>query len=532
MEQMRISSVDTQPDGISLNCAFRVFRHYKPKNKNFSSQVVANYLKMYDPYSCYDEYGVVPKNTKISRKSIDRYNKPSAPLTKNADYLYSYCALSLPEEFHFLKGSTLSTYDVVLTSLNSTTSPGYPWNLCYPDKFSYWLSNDCAYFNYYWDKLGTDDPVPVMSCVSVKEEIRLQSKLDEDKARTIIAMDVNHIVAHAILYRDQSLRLVNNSLNCVSALGHSFFNGGAQKLHYHMHPWGLDMSNLLSCDGKQYDSCYFKRAFDHVENFQYDMLHSDFKNAQTKLRSMNLINQITTSVLVDLDGFCYLKPEGGSGNNSGQFLTTMHNILKGFMDALYIWSRAVPVEYKGYTNFKKYVRLVIVGDDWFMNVHDCVKQYFNSAAIHRFGLELNMTYEFEDENFSTFDKLSFCGHTFEFKYDPVNKVQMWYPNINCNKMRATIVKYNSHINSSTEMANLISMCCGLRIETFVCDKCRPWFDSLYHYLISKSSGHVDADSAAMAYLSDTQLWMLYSGISGPDVDRMPIGRGLGEITTL
>jgi hypothetical protein len=378
----------------------------------------------------YDGYDVIPKNTIVSRKSIGRYSQPLSPLTPEDELLYRECSKSLYVEYGFLKNSVISSYDSVVSGLDPKKSAGYPWNLVFHTKQEYWESEDSNYFVKYWDSLGTGDPIPVFCCVNVKEELRPISKVQTSSGRTIIAMDVNHLVASGIYCDSHNDIFIKNNLKCDSAVGLGFFYGGAQKLYDFMHPkdWP-DVPYLLSADANKFDSRYHKLAFQLVYDFRYDCLVE--KEFSDYVRLHNIKKQIYSSPLVDIDGKVYARE---TGNASGQGNTIVDNVEKNHIDVFFLWKVNVPKKYSDYVSFKKYTRLLMCGDDIFLSVHPAFQGVFNANSIEAASSRIGMDYTFEDKSFSTFDKLSFMGHRFIKKLVPGTDKLMWLPTIDCEKM--------------------------------------------------------------------------------------------------
>lgn len=502
-----MSPRNCQQPPVQLKCVGQCFRILKDTNPNYTSLDVVNWINTVGGIQ-HEEYGIVPRNTGISRKSLDRYAKPPNPMSSDVEMIWLYAASALPREFGFLMNSRMSSYDESIRGLDSTKSPGYPWTLKYPTKFDYWHSEDANWFDYFWSQLATDDISIIHSC-SVKEEMRKKEKILDKNCRTMFAVDVNLIVSQSIFFKNQSETLVNNNLKCCSALGTSLFNGGAQKIYDYMTPWGF-IPNMYSIDAKQFDSSFHVVAMRSIYGFRYNMLHSDYKSELNKMRVNNIARLLSEGYIVDIDGRIYLKL---TGNPSGQFMTTADNILKNFVDCLSIWCMSVPQSYKNYDSWKKYTRMLFVGDDILMSVHPDFLQYYNYESFQANSKYIGMTYEFENTVPKYFGELSFIGHTFKQVKIPDQNFMMWLPDIDCIKMRNAVRNYNTHLGKPTEKANLISMICGLRLETFACESCRKYFSDLFFYIVSLYGDDQYVKIAMKGFLTDDELWSLFSGIT-------------------
>jgi len=506
--------VDHQYEKDGLRIMGSVYRPYKPRVPEYLDYNVLDYVKSIDDDN-YNDYAVVPRNTVLSREALKRYTNKVVMQPEDLN-VWLNAAQSLEKEFSCCGPSVIFDYDYVLSQLDSKKSPGYPWTLEHMYKYDYWNSEQCAFYNNYLDSLATDDPIPVFCSVQVKEEIRLKSKLAQNKARTVVSVDVNHLVAHCTYVLDQNERLIKNCLNgCSSALGINLLQGGTQKLYYYQCPWG-DIPCILSIDADKFDGRYHKVAFDVVYDMRFKLLDGQYRTPFHYKRLKNLCKQIYSSALVDIDGIVYFRDDETAGNCSGQGATTPDNIMKNFVDVLAMYYLAVPIAFRTYLSFKYYTRLALVGDDIMLSVHPDIQCYFNQESIIRDSAKIGMSYTFERQGFTRFIDSTFVGHTFLRTRIPDTDFYMYLPNIDCNKMRSSMLIFNTEKIYPIQSA--LVRCCGIRNETFACESCRKWFSDLYLYLLTL----VDQSAKYVVeikknYLTDTQLWILYTGITFADL---------------
>jgi len=350
-----------------------------------------------------------------------------------------------------------------------------------------------------------------MCSVSIKEELRTQEKIDDDNGRTIIAMDVNHVVASNILMLDQNFSLIKSHLRHSSALGLDMFKGGAQRLVTHMTPWGTG-AYTLEIDGKKFDGRFQRHTFELVFRARAHWGRYDIDNYN---RVKQLYWELHSAPLVNIDGNVYAR---FIGNPSGQANTTPDNTFKNFMDFVVIWLLLVPKEYQTYSCFKKYTRMCICGDDINISVHPEFHQWFNRASIEGVAGQIGMDYEFAHSGFVPFAETTFLGHGFIKKTLPhFPEVTMYLPTIDCCKMRTSMYRYNEV--RKPEMT--IIRACNLRGETFACDSCKYWFDDLINYLRGREETSIyskkpEIINAWKNYKTDAELWAHYSGIGWED----------------
>jgi len=408
----------------------------------------------------------------------------------------------------FISGSKFRSYDNILGWMKNDTSPGYPWTLECPKKQDYWYKYNTSFFNDYWTRLATANPIRTLCSVSIKEELRLNSKINDNKGRTIIAMDVNHVTSAMIMFWEQNQRLVKSCLKHSMALGLNMKQGGAQVLVEHMERYGPN-KNSLALDGVQFDGNSFDHQYKLIADFRYNNLAIPYKTSENRVRVNNSYYDIIHSPVVDIDGLVYGKH---AGNPSGQGNTTPDNGFKNKMDQSVIWMKTAPEKIRyDYTAFDKYTRACIVGDDIDITVDPVVQKYYNIDTIMEKASEIHMEYTSETSDFAKFTDLTFLGHSFKECEIPGLPFKMWLPNIECCKMRNSMLRYNEmHTPSMT-----IIRACGLREETFSCLECRNWFQELIQYLRNKFSGDLSPEiaNAWKSYLTDGQLYEIYTGFS-------------------
>lgn len=501
----------------SLKVVGSVYRPFKPRDNMYTNYYVQEWLNLNGDFDTYSDYYVIGKNLNISRRSISRFDKPKNPFTLEDEELYRLCAQALPREFRCLNGSRDYSYDEVLSKLDSLKSPGYPWTLQYPYKYDYWMSDDIECFDRYWLSLASQEPMLTLASVSCKEEIRNADKIKADKGRTIVAMDVNHLVATGILMMNQNELLVQNNLKCASALGLTLYHGGAQRLAAYLMKWG-HIANIFSVDGKEFDSTYNGVAFEEVYRFRFQMLRHDLRHDDNWRRFWNLMLQIRETYLVDVDGVVYKKD---TGNCSGQGNTTPDNIFKAFLDGFCLWCMCVPADMRTYEAYRLNVRTVHCGDDWIFSVNPEYLYLFNYETIQSHAPRLGIKLEFENMLPALFGEVTFIGHRFKLVEVPDTNLRVWVADIDCRKMRCSMVHGFSDGKKVNNLYSTIERACGLRNETFMCMECREWFSSVIQFLFDRADFDSEIGAATRScYLTDDQLWQIHTGLTRFEVGEL------------
>jgi len=486
----------------------RVFKIFKQRIPDYDDRLILKFLQLNNEE--YNMYKVVPKILDHSEKSLKRYNYDPRPYSdRNIQKLYLQAIECLYKVLLPVCGNSKQmSYDEVISNLRPLKSSGYPFNLLYPLKIDYWLSADAKFYDVYWEMLKTDNYIRSLCNVSIKEEMREAVKVDEGSVRTIIAMDVNHVVAHSSLCMYQNMALRDHLYSTPFMIGLNLLNGGARKLCEFMTPFGWNKPCVLELDGKKFDGrCKYDPHFKSIGDMRWRLLAPEFRTAENQMRLKNLYYELCHSPLVNVDGHVYSR---SSGNPSGQACTTPDNSFKNWCDIYVLWCLSVPLEIQSLDSFVYYTRVIIVGDDVSISVHPDVQVWFNRKSIENFAPTIQMEYHFAHDDFRWFEETTFLGHSFVLNHHPAN-IQVLYPSIDSSKMRSSLVHFNEE--GTTSMS--IIRACALRNETFANLKDRDWFERVIRFLRFETSDDCsdDVKLAWKCYLTDNELHELYSGIS-------------------
>jgi hypothetical protein len=494
------------PIGDHMPYVGSIPRFFKSKEPNYYDQVVHDYIiqRGEDPKS-YMDYAVVPKRLNDSYRSVKRYDRDPDPLSDvtKAQYDVAFSWLSM-EMSPSLGGSRVMSYDEVVEWLRPMKSPGLPWTQLYPFKCDYWMSPHSDFYAKYWDVLSTPDYIRSLCSVSIKEEVRPVCKIEIGNVRTIVAMDTNHVQAHLQLYLHQNQRLVATCGQHSMCLGQNLLNGQADKLVGSMSLFGP--KSVLEVDGDKFDSRKKRYQLEKVEEFRFGLLAKEFQTAANRVRSKNLYEELISAPVVLPNGHVFGR---ASGNPSGQGCTTPDNCFLNYTDWAVLFQKLVPVEFHTYECWKAFIKLIICGDDINVAAAECVREYITPARIRAVAPEIGMVYTFGSEEYRDAVECPFLGHSFKEVAIPGLPHTMVLPVITCERMRSNMLVDNAA--QTLEMT--IIRACGLRNETFACESCREWFQSLIDYLRDLSSKSVSPEItlAWKSWLPDLSLWKLYTG---------------------
>jgi len=487
-----------------------IYRRFREKEPSYYDDDVSDYIRSIgaDPTQ-FNRYAIVPKRLDIALKAIKRYDRVPDPFSPKVRQLYDVAGDWLEKHFGpYICNSRVSSYERVLEWLDSDKSAGLPWTYRYPKKFDYWNGDNSGFFVKYWDALRTPQSIMSLCSVSIKEEVRPVEKILNKDGRTIVAMDVNHVVAHSMLCLEMNQKLVESNLEHSSALGINMFQGGWHKLNDKMSRFGVG-ANTIELDGKKFDGRFRYYCMRKIRDFRCKMLRSQDRTCDNIRRMSNIYYQLCHSPLVNVDGAVFAR---SSGNPSGQACTTPDNTLKNYMDMVVLWHLIMPEEYHTYELFNELLIMCINGDDINITVCPSVQHLFNVDAIERAMSLIDMEYHFASRHFRHNYECTFLGHGFKLCDIPHLGYPMYLPVIDCVRMRTNMLIYNEQ----RTVQNCIVRACGLRNETFACSDCRTWFLDLIDYLRSRYGHREDCRDSFKSYLTDRELWKMYSGLSEID----------------
>jgi hypothetical protein len=292
----------------------------------------------------------------------------------------------------------------LLPSLNRQAAVGPPLNKLGPNKDVLCLSEREL------SDIGLENiPVPTAECVemmqelldriktggmfdgacnvSLKEEPRLQGKIDQDNTRIFAGSPGHEFLLQRMYFLGVAATFLKKNLLVHSALGLEPSDG--RKLH----DWllrGLKNPKILTADFKKQDQSFSPDFFILVERILRSIalgyvVGDDVVNEDDFIRKC-LIRRLAFNRL--LVGRTIVEPKGG--HPSGSFLTTLFNIICDiicFTDGLSVMMNCTPEE------IDEYIRMVFLGDDSTVAVEEAEKYdphvLVNCAAEYGFTITSN-----------------------------------------------------------------------------------------------------------------------------------------------
>jgi hypothetical protein len=415
----------------------RVFRFSNLKSTEVANRSFVRYC-VERGLSLPTEYRMVQPNLDASFKSISKYDK-AQPSLENSAWIISG-EWTTKHFFPYMSGSRVLDRNLVLSEMDMTTSCGYPANLQFHTKREFLGMTDefkhlsvleymssattlpiqVGILNDYWDLIGTDNVdniVPIWTC-SQKVELRLVTKLDENKIRTFTASPIEHSVSTNRLCLDMNNKFYASANKTWSFVGGTKFLQGWHSLYCRLHR----LPNAFELDESEYDSSLFAAAMLGQIDIRWEMLASEHKTPENRKRLEAIYASIVHSVIVLENGELIQKH---TGNPSGSSNTIVDNTMILFRLFAYAWIKCC-MEIKraiSYLDFMTEVEAALNGDDNTFTVSDAVVGWFNPRSIAKIWSAIGVTTNTPCWEPQTLDKVTFLSQGFNFD----KRLSLWLP---------------------------------------------------------------------------------------------------------
>nr|UQB75987.1 RNA-dependent RNA polymerase [Flumine Astrovirus 5] len=402
----------------------RVQRSVHYKDKVTESERFRRYLGHFEP-----DYLYCNANKMAELKSVAKYDRPQ-PILNQVNW--AQASNWADKHFACMGGSEELDFDTVVAEIDKTTSPGYPWSLCYATKgelieekkFRPWFDN-------FYKDLGKIENYPKYTSFwtsSVKAEMRPRKKAEENALRTFCASATELTVASNKLCLDANHRFykAGSQGRVWSCVGMSKFNGGwdrlARRLLKHPNGFALDVSS--------FDASVFRQSLLDICEFRIDCGNYNEEQART-LRT--IYHHYTSSTIVLTNGDVVRKDTGGP---SGSGNTVVDNTIHLFKILAYCWLTLAPEGMRSYRAFMDNVEAALYGDDNTFTCSDVVVSWFNATSIAAVcaGIGVKITAENDVWTSQSLDKLVFLAQGFKF----VEKT-WWVPVPETNKVLSAML---------------------------------------------------------------------------------------------
>jgi len=241
--------------------------------------------------------------------SLSRYAKSTPLLSeRNVDAINLAFDWMTKHFQPYMCNSRIRTLEEVLPKLDLSTSPGFPWMRKYARKVDL-LEQRPEFLSQYvimdWDRLMSPDYVAVFGN-SLKEEVRPQVKLDQNKIRTFTAGPIEMTLHGNRLFLDMNEKLYSSHLQTASVVGFSTQYRGWDRFYRKLcaHPKGY------ATDGKEYDSSLRQFLMWGMAKFRWDMLRPEDQTEENRRRVQYYYMNLVNTLIITSDGVFVRKTLG------------------------------------------------------------------------------------------------------------------------------------------------------------------------------------------------------------------------------
>ena len=348
-----------------------------PRYKNKRS--VDPHVKLYLDENHIDEepaWGLPIPNEEAAYKSLGKYAKDIKPMQEeqvddmNRAWLWT--------ERHFapyMQNSKVRSVDEVVDSLDMNTSSGAPFNMKFPTKkelfenvpeMKDWLEED-------WNNLSNDPDYTFLFTSSLKEEVRPQEKIEQNKIRTFLAGAVDGTVHGNRLFADMNEKMNASHLKSSSGVGMSPYGGNWDRLYRKLNIFNKG----YALDESEYDSSLRAYMMWGCAMLRWKMLREVDKTPENLRRLKTYYRNLVNSLVVTAEGVLVFKL---TGNPSGSVNTINDNTLILYTLLAYAWIRLCDSK-PDYKEFENNTAKILVGDDNTWTVSDWAHEFYNGRSV-------------------------------------------------------------------------------------------------------------------------------------------------------
>ena len=313
--------------------------------------------------------------------------------------------------------SVVRTLEEGLVDVDLSTSPGFPWNLKFKTKRDLYESSEYPFFVEYC-KQDWDDLVQGKWYVfsnSLKEEVRLDEKIQANKIRTFTASPAEAVVSGNRLFGHMNEKFIESHLRTASVVGLNPFRGGWHELYMKLknHP-KKELFKIVGfeLDESEYDSSIRTFLFQAIVEFRLKCLKNP--TIDDKKRVYNYYANVVSSVIITADGNIVQKH---LGNPSGSVNTISDNTLILYFLLSYAWYKLSLKP--DISDFKSSVVLALQGDDNTWSVDSETAECYNARTVSHVFSELGITTTSPCYDAREIEELSFLSSSFSRFFDHV-----------------------------------------------------------------------------------------------------------------
>lgn len=323
------------------------------------------------------EWNLPIPNEAAAYKSLAKYGKAEVILQE--EQLKKLNKAWEWTERHFMpymgNSQVLSLREAV-DRLDMSSSSGFPFNREFPtkrelfendDEIMEWLEED-------WERMAEDPMWTTVFSSSLKEELRLQIKIDMNSQRTFTAGAADATVQGNRLFVDQNEKMYAAHTKSSSAIGMSPLKGNWDKLYRKLDVF----ENGYALDEKEYDSSIRAFLMWGCAQLRWKMLAPEFKTEANFHRIRVYYRNLINTLVLTPEGIMVMKK---LGMPSGCVSTVTDNTIILYTLLAYAWIMNCPDEWCSYEAFEDNTAKALVGDDNTWTVSDDAHKFYNAYTV-------------------------------------------------------------------------------------------------------------------------------------------------------
>jgi len=351
-------------------------KHFIGRNRRHLDINVARFEEDTKKDVCRDAWGLPTPNLEASYLSLAKYAKDVLPLSPFLVSSLNTAAKWMERHFApYMANSRVKSVEEVMSSLDLSTSPGWPWVLKYKtkrDMIEQWP--ECAaYMAEDWERLKDPNWTAVFGN-SLKEEIRPAEKIAANSIRTFTAGPIEATIHGNRLFEDMNQKFYASHLRTASVVGFSPLKGGWNQLFEKLKKFRRG----FALDESQYDSSLRSYLMWYCAQFRWNMLRSEDQTQENLERIRTYYRNLINTLIITSEGVFVLKL---GGNPSGSVNTITDNTLILYLLLAFAWIQEAPAGECSYEAFEDLTSKCLCGDDNTFTVAEEAIGFFNAETI-------------------------------------------------------------------------------------------------------------------------------------------------------
>lgn len=338
-------------------------------------------FKMYINEIGYDipkDWGLPQLNCEAAYMQLAKYKKNQPQFSGLQVLQFNMATEWLHKEFYpYMGNSKILSLEEVVSELDMSSSPGYPFTQCYTTKRALFDNDPCIkdWLEKDFERLAVDRDWTCIGTSSQKEELRTAEKIQANSIRNFLAMPLDATVHGGRMFADMNNKMYESYLRSSSAVGMSPFDGNWHRLITKLKKFG----NGFALDESQYDASLYQFLLLNVCYFRWNCLKSEFQTPENFQRFKTYYRNLIYTVTLTPDGTLVMK---GTGNPSGSCNTISDNTLILFMLMSFAWINiSWGTKWCSYRAFDDNTRKALVGDDNTWTVSDPCLKFYNARNV-------------------------------------------------------------------------------------------------------------------------------------------------------